>query len=185
MDDDVYIGRLEWTCRLGFGVRPMDIDKLEAGRELDALVAEKVMGWARRMCPPPEGDGLTWISEPEGPGSLERDWCLDDPTLGELPAYSTDIAAAWAVLKEISTKRLGPEYHPDSKHLPKSNSRHGLYKPVIRLELYEHDDEYHVTIGRCKGVGMDDDIVVGLIGGDFDKSIPLLICRAALKAVGA
>lgn len=156
----------------------MDIDKLEAGRELDILVAEKVMGLKLSDGPFTKGDyyPVTECREHGGKPMLHYH---------PIPDYSTDIAAAWEVLKEISTKRLGPEYHPDSKHLPKSNSRHGLYKPVIRLELYEHDDEYHVTIGRCKGVGMDDDIVVGLIGGDFDKSIPLLICRAALKAVGA
>jgi hypothetical protein len=50
---------------------------MKAGRELDALVAEKVMG-----LPPVYGPtGIKW----DGP----------------IPAYSTDIAAAWEVVERI------------------------------------------------------------------------------------
>src|SRR5919106_517365 len=44
---------------------------MEAGRELDALVAEKVMGW---------------------PDYAEKNHC---------PEYSTDIAAAWLIVEEF------------------------------------------------------------------------------------
>lgn len=57
---------------------------MNASRELDALVAEKVMGWKLK-------------SEPH------TRWILPDG--GELiappPAYSTDISAAWQVVEEI------------------------------------------------------------------------------------
>jgi hypothetical protein len=134
------------------------------------LVAEKVMGFVRRELGPDDPLGR-WQS-PDG--LWFAPYC---------PAYSTDITAAWKVLKKLSMKRLGPEYHPDSKIYPHSRCRSGLYKPVIQLELYEHDNEYHVTIGRCKGIGSDDDIVVMEVGGTFDTTIPLLICRAALLCV--
>lgn len=28
----------------------------------------------------------------------------------------------------------------------------GLYKPVLRIEIYEHDDEVRVELGRCKSM---------------------------------
>lgn len=58
------------------------------GRELDALVAEKVMGY-KRLEPT-----LDWP---------ER-WLCDDRKLGGIPAYSTDIAAAWEVVEKLSAK---------------------------------------------------------------------------------
>ena len=67
-----------------------EILKLEAGRELDALVAEQVMGFVDL-----------------GPLQL-ADLRYQKPTtdgvvvLGRLPNYSTDIAAAWQVVEKIS-----------------------------------------------------------------------------------
>lgn len=58
------------------------------GRELDALVAEKVMGWTKlegrwaRIFPGVEGDTIC--------ANLD----------GSIPSYSTDIAAAWQVVVE-------------------------------------------------------------------------------------
>ncbi len=69
-----------------------EILAMEAGRELDALVAEKVMGWERRTY---------WVgsSHPEyhqeerqglfGPEGLKR--------VDRMHPYSTDIADAWEV----------------------------------------------------------------------------------------
>jgi hypothetical protein len=54
---------------------------MEAGRELDALVAEKVMGW-----PIKHGN---W----SGPIHAEYAW--------RIPEYSTDIAAAHCVIEKI------------------------------------------------------------------------------------
>ena len=76
----------------------MDIDTLEAGRELDALVAEKVMGWKYSQNAP-EGCFCKSVGNDKGwwkyPGL--KGWacgpCSDLP-----PHYSTDIAAAWAPL---------------------------------------------------------------------------------------
>jgi hypothetical protein len=56
---------------------------VKAGRELDALVAEKVMGLQplRREVPPDPGAFL------------------------DLPHYSTDIAAAWEVVEKLTGRR--------------------------------------------------------------------------------
>jgi hypothetical protein len=58
------------------------IDDLQAGRELDALIAEKVMGIKCGAC---LQDGQL---EP-----ITMDW-------REIPHYSTDIAAAWEVVEK-------------------------------------------------------------------------------------
>lgn len=80
----------------------MDADTIPAGRELDALVAEKVMGLAyvRRV----EGQAA-WVTG--------RDWVdPGDYTYGEgkwgtlvlyrVPDFSTDIAAAWLVVERMA-----------------------------------------------------------------------------------
>lgn len=155
--DDVWMGRVEWSCRLGFRGRPMDIDKLEAGRELDALVAEKVMGWTTF-----EEYGQTfWRAPNDGTRYLEP------------REFSTDIAAAWEVVKKLGEFRGGP---------------HNIYKPVIRLEYYEHDGIANVSVGRCKG--MEDVVADAEVWEEHgeasaDQAMALAICRAALKAVGA
>lgn len=64
----------------------VDWSTMEAGRELDALVAERVMGWTR----PPRGR-VTWTA-PEGYGT----------SFGAVPRYSTDIAAAWLVVEQTA-----------------------------------------------------------------------------------
>lgn len=66
---------------------------MNPGRELDALVAEKVMGWRlgehlgmkRNVWKLPEGQKLNGL-----------DWC------NEPPLYSTNIAAAWEVIEKLN-----------------------------------------------------------------------------------
>lgn len=83
------------------------------GRELDALVAERVMGWGwqasyksgKRWFAPPEHCGdlgsehpATMKEEPEHPW-----WLTAEPTenIWVVPYYSTDISAAWTVLQKF------------------------------------------------------------------------------------
>lgn len=77
------------------------IGSMEAGRELDALVAEKVMGLKNIR----EEEGLfgtmTLYGEQEIPGEFGR------LTAKGLPRYSTDIAAAWGVVEKIRSTKLG------------------------------------------------------------------------------
>jgi Phage ABA sandwich domain len=64
------------------------VAELVAGRELDALVAEKVMGWH------------VWHDE------FHDAWHCNDPATAargsHVPSYSTDIAAAWQVVEQIA-----------------------------------------------------------------------------------
>ena len=78
----------------------MNYDEMPTGRELDALVAEKVMGLERREWKPyaaPEG----WFPK-DAPSCNWRDENdrFHDPEGYEshLPLYSFDIAAAWEVV---------------------------------------------------------------------------------------
>jgi hypothetical protein len=70
----------------------VDGAELEAGRELDALVAERVMGWVLTLSPRSiaEADDEEWWSMPSG---LVRHVDYWRP--------STDIAAAWEVVEKL------------------------------------------------------------------------------------
>jgi Phage ABA sandwich domain len=67
-------------------------ERLAAGRELDALVAEKVMGWE----PYHDGAWLTGEQLPDwgGPQIVGRTW-----------SPSTDITAAWQVVEKLNAQR--------------------------------------------------------------------------------
>lgn len=79
----------------------MTADDIPAGRELDALVAERVMGWTRRA----RGHSMLMVDVWDGP--------VDGPVgiaAWRIPAYSTDIAAARLVEDEIERRGLSSEY---------------------------------------------------------------------------
>ena len=68
---------------------------MRAGRELDALVAEKVMGMVDNR--PSGRSGEMWgIMDWYAPG--EPVW------VGDFPLYSTDISAAWEVVEKMREK---------------------------------------------------------------------------------
>lgn len=69
-----------------------------AGRELDALVAEKVMGWKRYG----RRNSGTWTA----PGGFNA-------SAGSWPTYSTDIAAAWEVVEAMQKKAWVTEVSAD------------------------------------------------------------------------
>ena len=85
----------------------VDIDKMPAGRELDALVAEKVMGWY----PPKHLEtekcriDQNLVHSTYDSYWLSPDRPLSDTSLKHLsycpPCYSCDISAAWEVLEEM------------------------------------------------------------------------------------
>ena len=62
-------------------------------RELDALVAEKVMGWKPYSKRKQREAGATW-THPDGYNAGYGSW----------PEYSTDIAAAWLVVEKMRQK---------------------------------------------------------------------------------
>ena len=66
---------------------------LTAGPDLNALVAETVMGWTPITHYGERGTGFwsTTGSESDGP------WIADE----QIPAYSTDISAAWEIVERL------------------------------------------------------------------------------------
>lgn len=96
-----------------------DILKMEAGREIDALVAEKVMGWKPWLEQRGEYTYIIWQKPNDRePWFRSRDWkSLQknyEPFEGKYDPHkhieilnfkpSTDISAAWELIKEMSAK---------------------------------------------------------------------------------
>ena len=80
----------------------MRIDEMPAGREMDALVAEKVMGWRAHF-----RNTAWWV-----PSELENEF-IPDPSSRNIKGWtcgnnrfapSTDIAAAWEVWDYLKNK---------------------------------------------------------------------------------
>jgi hypothetical protein len=85
---------------------PRDIDKLEAGPELDALVAERVMGEPMPAFPPGPGaikNGVTWWSAAED----------DEPPWRPTP-FSQHLSSSQAVFQKL----LDLGWHFDIKDEP-------------------------------------------------------------------
>ena len=86
-----------------------DIDNMPAGREMDALVAEKVIGWIWCAGPDtfkPGRPWRSWLSEPDtrlptwdGLTGMPVDGLFDEES--NVQHYSTDIAAAWLIVEKM------------------------------------------------------------------------------------
>lgn len=103
----------------------------KAGRELDAAVAEKVMGctvirgdfgWLK--C----GDGVT-CAYPHA--SRDR----DDQLSGELARYSTDIAAATTVTERLREHRITVYWRPETQKWQVMIARRPLSHDPFQLTL--------------------------------------------------
>jgi len=136
----------------------VSIDEMPAGRELDALVAEKVMGW----CITAWNDGEPWgnreVFPPFEPiNGIPADCdCISHSEAGEPPHYSTDIAAAWEVIEKAFRSGFGLTY----------------------LEYLE-PPQWHCNSGLpCDEFGCDELCATA-------NTAPLAICRATLKTVNA
>jgi hypothetical protein len=114
-----------------------EILNMSAGKEMDALIAQDLMGWIYY-------DG--W-NHP-----------LANEVQGELPSYSTDIAAAWEVVKKIGENKHRQWYLCTNFSAEFGNQ--------IYAEIFERMDESEFTI--CSATA---------------ETAPLAICRAALIAV--
>jgi len=146
----------------------MDIDKLEAGRELDALVAEKVMGL--RYCEPGLAIDVATGAEKTIPPTWMRFKEMDghmpvyDPC--DLPKYSTEIGAAWEVVEHV--RRMHPARVWFELYAPRGDLP---WTAVFFTRCLEWEDSMYE---------MGSDRIIPSSG----KEAPLAICRAALKVVG-
>lgn len=134
-----------------------DIDRLEEGSELDALVAEKVMGAQWVPYTWYDGSAKLYLLEQGGkpPKGDDFDLLEDGRIVGwNMPEYSSDMAAAWRVVEYIwKTKQMMIE-------LERSYGMDGTSKGW-----------------SCRFGGFDDGVYA------LADTMPLAICRAALKAV--
>ena len=136
---------------------------MKPGRELDALVAEKVMGWKRVMAPPePKGFPL------QGAYHACDQWYDGDTRVacrecGDLPAYSTSISDAWEVVEKVEWQKFALFKHEVSKYTPEP------YWTVVWQSCGEI--QLHAVVDDCCA---------------FAEAFtaPHAICLAALKAVG-
>ena len=136
---------------------------MKAGRELDALIAEKVMGLPVKDY---RGTGrqpaLSWAGEYVGIGWAANDEpyiVRDDkgwagcPHVALIPHYSSNIAAAWEVVERLVST-------------PGPNGDH-------------HSVQVDYSGGAVVVIDENEDWQVSAIAG----TVPLAICLAALKAV--
>jgi hypothetical protein len=129
---------------------------LPAGPELDALVAEKVMGWQNVQ----SADRLVWLGWPPGVPMV-----LNYPNgysgAENIPPYSTDIAAAWQVVEKMERTPFVWRCPKPEEDRPQSGSG---------LTLRRAADGWTVAFQMRGRVGTGD-------------TAPLAIVRAALFAL--
>lgn len=149
--------------------------ELQAGRELDVLVAEKVMGleiFSRNWPVQHFSDDTCeiapedWETKQPGRWGRQRDavWKYrgrnihgeEYSGLGRVPEYSTDIDAAWQVLEKFSEREYGKVRLTGSYY-------HGWYCSIFWGPGLDGEGETPEPV--------------------FGATAPEAICRAALKAV--
>lgn len=153
----------------------MDVDTMGAGRELDALVAEKVMAFTWYMHHPDQNttmpgqrflmspafraqfsDDSTFFERVFVPAPPDAPVWIPGEGEGDIPAYSTDIAAAWDVIRALCTRIRG--------------HRHSIEVTPLRWLVVFGQDAYDGPESVASAIGY---------------TASLAICRAALKAVAA
>jgi len=146
-----------------------EIDEMPAGRELDALVAEKVMDQDFCRCPTDDAGetihGICWKND--GFKTIQDvGTCWSCKKRPQHERYSTDIAAAWEVVEKLVLE-LGWDFD-------------------VSLEpAYADDAEQRVGVMFTRKAEiaayakLSEDSPIYVAGG----LVPLAICRAALKAV--
>ncbi len=147
----------------------MNIDKMQAGREMDALIAE-MMGYKAYK----ETRGEYTLAVMQRPGDAEP-WkgrqrpdperyteisCIEAARLGffgtGFPEFSTDIAAAWEVVEKLSSE--------------------GYFVNVCRFPI-TNGSNVHIQRVKDQWGNLDNPVQLRA------ETVPLVICRAALKAL--
>lgn len=126
----------------------------EAGRELDALVAEKVTGYAWER----DGDDYALMRVP-GTNQCAMEINRGERYYALLPRFSTDIAAAWEVVDAMRQRGF-----------------------AFKMFRADSTDDSAKTWAAFAPSGSD--IVDETYAEAPDDTAPLAICRAALAAVG-
>jgi hypothetical protein len=139
---------------------PDEIDKLEAGSHLDALVAQHVMGWTALV-----NRGKWWDGFPAGVENSVWNLC-------PVHRYSQDISLAWDVAEAIKAAKLPvPRDWDDGPWFTVSFSPKGMRSQgwiagwTASGGIYPNGEWWPLYATA--------------------QAAPLAICRAALKAVDA
>ena len=159
---------------------------LPAGRELDAIVAERVMGWTvahyvripftagfeRRVGY--SAQHINYYETADGQNPAGRK--LSDLTHGWSP--STDIVAAWEVVAAMHDRVSAHSYGPPDTREPWPHANYltlsvvdGLGGAAASFCCVTDDNEWYERASEY--------------GGARAESAPLAICRAALSAMEA
>lgn len=141
--------------------------KATAGRDLDVLVLEKVLGyqWWRssssgNRCLFPPGKKPGWFNElADGTEPLVSDW-----KMMRIPACSTDIAAAWEVVERL--REYGWVI--------------GLWIDDEPWDAADEDGTHACSLLGCNRGRTDPTDI-----REYADTTPLAICLAALRAVDA
>jgi len=135
----------------------LNIDEMQAGREMDALIAEKVMGLILDSDNPFMANIVVFEANTgENTGHTQN-----------LPHYSTEMAAAWEVAEKM----------PMPLELAKSYEK--VYNVGPRgWQVCWCPNE----MSQCEGCNDDCRCTSG--NDVWAESAPLAICRAALKILG-
>lgn len=133
-----------------------EILAMPAGRETDALIAEKVMG----LKPEPSSEHEGWYGDLIPIGDHEfidpQGWVYFDKKYGlqPVPDYSTNIAAAWKAVEKLNLSyRIGIDKAHDNVFW--------CWFDLDDPEDYAMEKNYYAT----------------------GNTVPLAVCRAALLAV--
>jgi hypothetical protein len=146
------------------------IDAMEAGREMDALVAELVMGWTEihkhdemgwSGIGPNGPSNNSWRTLPSTMKSISKNVCtfkMEKWPYANVRKYSTDIAAAWQVVERFDRRLVDIDIRSDTQD-------DGELWGAGFIEYFEEGEGFKA------------------IGSAAADTAPLAICRAALKAV--
>lgn len=132
----------------------MKVDDMPAGPQLDALVAEKVMGWKR--CDQ-TGQGIAPDTRP-----VESQRGFDLYGVSRIPGFSTDTKAAMQVAERLSEEGWKPRYvccdkiHSRKQGLTTSNWYVAFYKPEAEAGYIDFEISFPLAICRAalKAVGV-------------------------------
>lgn len=135
-----------------------------AGRDLDLMVAETVMGWR-----PATAHFPYW-----SPPGLRP----ESNALGHtVPAYSTDLAVAWTVVEQVLVDYDGCPWPTTDK----ARQHHYGVRIERRTEAQERCEEWRVQFPEVTTAPPHEEMNDGVEA--TAPSLPLAICMAALKAV--
>lgn len=124
---------------------------MESGRELDLIVAERVMGWRGVGYPAPgrHPDGVYTGQELMGYPVGSHNWC-------EVPYYSTDTAAAWKIVENLNARGWRVEVF--------STARVGVDVQISKWGGPHHEGDYAdsaptaphaICLAALRAVGVD------------------------------